>query len=1781
MDGGAVHRVPAAGLGRGVGRGGVRRGAVQCGAGSAAVRCGGGGVGWGWGRGRVRVRARALRVRCGVVGAGPNNFQVMFEYFLRSEDCFSWKIDALHVLPNAKRVDSCTTVAARCGSATDRHAARSGQQVPYSLRHPCSFPIEDQFAVADDGALEEWVRGKLPPSDDPVDGRDIMMIQVPAPVVQLVVRGGWKTLMAMGRWFTHTRFSMKHSLLAPLHWLPDSLWTTMSTRSAPRPESCNFSAGDLRRLAEGLRRIAVGAKKLSDCRDDDGEIDDTMDTLAAAVSAFDGISLSIECDQNMLRDHWRKVPAFEALNGFIAAWQLRDKQHGLPKVLRHGIAACWPGTVGAALLQALDSASVRVPSKSTLQRWTLTFDLASMRAHSYKMHSHLLEGISTFWGADSSPQHGQDWMLAAYSWARSRDLPEIRQAAIELQCIPAVNLQDRRRLVGPLWKLHLHRLPAMAMGITTLAKKVEVVLHGCHLESEPEDLQLLLDSAVSGTFDMGTELGMTDFMASGGAGSVLPQHYTADDLDPDRPSIQASHPAETSVYLYKHSTTIPGLLHILHNTEGDLHKAMPFWKEFNLQAKQVLKLFSHPARHRRFMATCVEGRWAALKPQLDISIAKILESRWSTLVHAMRKLVPLEFALTTVWSPAQWKRAGAARGDDAQQDDEEDESEKFDCEMVTSCIRSPAFWAFAESLLKLQDALENFREWAEGCPCHRHAFEKMTETQRRNLLRKECGLRTADTLAEFRRGCPLAGRNAPDLALGQHKELLKSMAESGLALLLAKRERFLQAADVARINDNYMKGAERAQLYLLLKSSVWDSLPLSLAGLAHADTNLARAHCKKIMEEYDGQAAPVAETCSHWLTLRLLHRDHGLRAPLERWANGLLSDADLPTELKVIFAQMYLWPVVERWLERPHSQMKKIGAYKNVGGAYCSLAVRFPQQMAEVAEDPEYLRRLAGHFEETGTAFRAIKSLNLTGHPRLAPILDELQGKDLASSTRRRLHQHLRSELIHAVYLTSGNLQYIPAAAAASAHKRLRNQEEKEAGKVLPVLPGGDARGFQGMRQVLFRHHLVDLGFEWFSLPNCLLQESGLLPLQDMLAPHTTTLSDHGDLDVGVGAPCGTTTLATFELDGEEHVHVGELSFKQTVFRVVDWKPSRVKMVRMRGGALRLLNKNSLAISLHDAAPVEVGRPDLLVDSVAKRADHSSVSPIMCVQNIQKHLGDDAFEKYFLGWRQRCPGGSATFAFHGLMHDAECRAAIAVLIKADAWSEQTAFLPPIHEGLEAPLHKLSLLGLTAEIVEEAEVFQRRYYITTMGASRVVCGNTLSQPTRMAKVREGIPIADANPFELVERLSDRGYTWKSMPAAKSRARKAGLLCDLKMPAMQKKVWYGTPRVHYLRALLEPQAVMDAAKIDTMPHDRANGFYQKLWDGIVMPIPVPLDLPLECGPAAAAAGAAAIGDQEDRDRDLAAPEPGIPDARGDGMPDDSDAVSDDDDIMAELERVLFGGDGGGRESDDGDDGPAEIAAAEPEPEHSAEEMPPPLPPPLQPPPAPPAQAPKAAPMPPSPGPASSRPPPSPASAAKAIAKPGAQRARASSKPSTSKHHVHEDSHAWADGRFHFTYRPTTGPSGSWQCLCRFHKKNATTACTRSMSCRDGTEDEKQRILRCLKAWAVIAPSYTRKRTHARSPFIDDLPQVCIDLEMDQLPGLPAELLDDDQLNAAAARAATAAAAVAPLAAAAKAKAQAKKPAAKAKPKAKSSSRSSGSSSSGGSSSTSSSSSGASSS
>ena len=235
----------------------------------------------------------------------------------------------------------------------------------------------------------------------------------------------------------------------------------MSTERVPHPVERTVTAASLTALSGSLKDVAARVPPTQASAM--GEFTD-QDVLASVVEMLEGMASSLgdrqEVGTGMHNTTFNKYPAVQAVRGFIAAWLCRNKERSLPTVFRQLLMATWPGSFGEALSQAVEKMAVRLPSRSSLQRWITVFDVAIMVRQKLVMRTALSQGAALFWGADSSPQHGQDWFLSAYVWVLRQDLPRILAAVRVLQTLPADDVDRRKPAAQVLQCIHMHRPPA-------------------------------------------------------------------------------------------------------------------------------------------------------------------------------------------------------------------------------------------------------------------------------------------------------------------------------------------------------------------------------------------------------------------------------------------------------------------------------------------------------------------------------------------------------------------------------------------------------------------------------------------------------------------------------------------------------------------------------------------------------------------------------------------------------------------------------------------------------------------------------------------------------------------------------------------------------------------------------------------------------------------------------------------------------------------------------------------------------------------------------------------------------------------------------------------------------------------------------------------------------------------------------------------------------------------------------------------------------------------------
>ena len=118
------------------------------------------------------------------------------------------------------------------------------------------------------------------------------------------------------------------------------------------------------------------------------------------------------------------------------------------------------------------------------------------------------------------------------------------------------------------------------------------------------------------------------------------------------------------------------------------------------------------------------------------------------------------------------------------------------------------------------------------------------------------------------------------------------------------------------------------------------------------------------------------------------------------------------------------------------------------------------------------------------------------------------------------------------------------------------------------------------------------------------------------------------------------------------------------------------------------------------------------------------------------------------------------------------------------------------------------------------------------------------------------------------------------------------------------------------------------------------------------------------------------------------------------------------------------------------------------------------------------------------------------------------------------------AWGGARCKITWRAPGDEClhGAWQAKCPFHRRTAKTACTKSLSLADNTDEQRQLTLRMVKNWLLQGRSFDRGWKHQQwNPRSHECPpENVLDLKAEEMQGRSEPAQPDDELDELAARA-----------------------------------------------------------
>ena len=726
----------------------------------------------------------------------------------------------------------------------------------------------------------------------------------PEVVAELVAKEAWGSLMALARW---SRFDRRggEEFRCPLEWPSKQELGQLLQQGRAERHSITLDATLLQTWAKQLRQWAP---KILSGADGEGDLDfdDERDAVKGMIIHMENLSWEI----GRPGAHFASDPAVRLIQTLRLVFDLRDRSN-LTRVIKRVIDVLAPSALKSVLLERLQRFGGRslAFSKSRISRCQLFLDAALMLC---RRDEEDVLPMSRVFLVDSSPQVGRDFLCIRGVSVARRSLVDFYSkfkdlVSLELAWQPPDEDEDeeaatnqhrdeaRADLVQDLAMLHQGSvLPPVGLGsaASSLVHKISAFTFSLSLEAGTlRGLRKVVEETFAFVVDMGTEIGMSDFMCNGLL-TVLPA-WLGQSLEPDD-GLEADCAADSQGdgeegreaddladeggggrpenHLFKKCVVIPGILfmcfccmalclvfcfaiavcccycslrlllcpgmcHILNNADADVDEAMPHWETYYKQLQTLHKLVGDAQRLGRFREQCLVGTVFECNMKFfRTPVKKIAEWRWGSVTSYLTRLVEMGSTLEKAWDAK--KHKGVAE-DRPGEDDRlgERQREGLDLAQITAVIKDPLFWSFTLMAVAIKQLTKKLLAWAEGCLCHSRCFKEKTIDQQRRHLAREMDMNPNDIELQQLHifNCCMAGMRAPELAHGEHIVIYHELADLAQAKILSEYCDSLTDAEKAIVIQNFEGARESLALVLTTKLDFWDRLPWATAGLAFHD----------------------------------------------------------------------------------------------------------------------------------------------------------------------------------------------------------------------------------------------------------------------------------------------------------------------------------------------------------------------------------------------------------------------------------------------------------------------------------------------------------------------------------------------------------------------------------------------------------------------------------------------------------------------------------------------------------------------------------------------------------------------------------------------------------------------------------------------------------------------------------------------------------------------------------------------------------------------------------
>ena len=921
------------------------------------------------------------------------------------------------------------------------------------------------------------------------------------------------------------------------------------------------------------------------------------------------------------------------------------------------------------------------------------------------------------------------------------------------------------------------------------------------------ELHLVLQTVRSWTTDMGSELGFNDFRAEevyqlcpfldadDGVGFDSRSHaiHTApapgasdSDIDCDvgsskqpRQHQQGSESPEYDLYdgfadyAFPGSLRVAGFLHIGHGALESVCSELDSWPRIREQMTQVCRMFGNIGSILAFSQTLLVGDCARYRKlfEQEARCPEFLDWRWRSLVRCAWWLLKRETPIRKVWN-----RKAFEDGITDEKRSKSVEGVRMNLAVITQAIQSEYWWRYLDMLGNNIGALgEELASWMSRCPCHRGLGTSQSEVSRRmKSFMKEYLTDTERREASL--PCPLAGKLAPEVALGHHLEFISGKRFSmKLDLLnsLAAGSTSLGQEDVDLIIADFLRAFDRFIVTVQLKLDFTQALPFSLCGLATADEDAAKQHAKKLMAQFDSIAGAASHRAHDRVSVAWLGAGRA-RSDLEAWSSTEAKLCDFPA-LELEVAALRFVPLCEWDAERPHSVLKRAVMGKASKGVRASLAMR-DREIRCVLRDKVAYTFFQQVFDMHSDIYKLLVELGVTEHPT---VLDAIRSRQAENARRaslecterkedERITQSFRKHLGALLYHLDPVSQLMKFSDATKFNEKCKRRTQDS----------DDKFRAKAMRVATLSRLIAD---QWWQHLQAQLSPGQIVEIPDDVQIHMQELQ-HFQNSLGHLTADVSMVEEADEIDADVALanRNGE-PLKQCFFRIVHANPGAQKLIRRRAGAGQTFNKGDMVLTTvgmreQDGARfVQVFGPSQSCLSVARALP----AVFDALRAHDAMLWDVEPQLHYC--LSEIPGASH------ILGD---------MVRCGAFKEESAMHVPRDDDKSVALTAMQRCGYVVAVRDGGA-----WYLSAMGICSLSMFQKLSAGMLLCRPADGYeekPIPAMSNFELLCFLEAKGWTWLPLPPAKGRTPECIVLSEESAPA-PRDIYGGFKRA-YIHALV---------------------------------------------------------------------------------------------------------------------------------------------------------------------------------------------------------------------------------------------------------------------------------------------------------------------------------------------------------------------------------------------